>query len=55
MSRSRSRFTLAEWTAIVAVAALILARGTWLFRHGGSEWLGVEAVLVLGLAGVTVT
>jgi hypothetical protein len=54
MSESRLRFTVAEWMVIVAVFALALARCTWVLRHQGSDWLGVEGILWLAIAGAAV-
>ena len=54
MPESRLRFTVAEWMVIVAVFALALARCTWVLRHQGSDWLGVEGILWLAIAGAAV-
>jgi hypothetical protein len=48
-------FTIAEWMAIVAAAAQILDRGTWVLRHEGSDRLALEGVLWLARAGAAVT
>jgi hypothetical protein len=55
MPESRLRFTVAEWMVIVAVFALALARCTWVLRHQGSDWLGVEGILWLAIGGAAVT
>jgi hypothetical protein len=55
MSRSRPGFTIAEWMAIVAVVALILARGTWVLQYKGSGELAGEGVLWLAMAGTALT